>query len=132
MKKQGHLNRDIARVLAGMGHTDSLVIADCGLPIPEGVECIDLSMSLGVPGFFDVLDSVLADFKAERAVFASEAQTHNAAVVARERELAAAQVVIEEVPHEEFKRRCREAKAVIRTGECSPYANVILHSGVIF
>ncbi|CAM2145215.1 MULTISPECIES: D-ribose pyranase [Paraburkholderia] len=132
MKKHGHLNRDIARVLAGMGHTDSLVIADCGLPIPEGVECIDLSMSLGVPGFFDVLDSVLADFKAERAVFASEAQTHNAAVVARERELAAAQVVIEEVPHEEFKRRCRAAKAVIRTGECSPYANVILHSGVIF
>ncbi|WP_322004236.1 D-ribose pyranase [Paraburkholderia tropica] len=132
MKKHGHLNRDIARVLAGMGHTDSLVIADCGLPIPEGVECIDLSMSLGVPGFFDVLDSVLADFKAERAVFASEAQTHNAAVVARERELAGAQVVIEEVPHEEFKRRCRAAKAVIRTGECSPYANVILHSGVIF
>jgi D-ribose pyranase len=132
VKKHGHLNRDIARVLAGMGHTDSLVIADCGLPIPEGVECIDLSMSLGVPGFFDVLDSVLADFKAERAVFASEAQTHNAAVVARERELAGSQVAIEEVPHEEFKRRCREAKAVIRTGECSPYANVILHSGVIF
>lgn len=132
MKKLGHLNRDIARVLAGMGHTDSLVIADCGLPIPDGVECIDVSLALHVPRFFDVLDSVLADFKAERAVFASESLTHNAAVAARMDELAAAQIAIEQVPHEEFKRRCREAKAVIRTGECSPYANVILHSGVIF
>jgi D-ribose pyranase len=36
------------------------------------------------------------------------------------------------LPHDEFKRLCEQAKAVIRTGECSPYANVILHSGVIF
>ena len=47
MKKLGHLNRDIARVLATMGHTDSIVIADCGLPIPPGVECIDVSLKLG-------------------------------------------------------------------------------------
>ncbi|UGA40883.1 hypothetical protein JOS77_31500 [Chromobacterium haemolyticum] len=52
-----------------MGHTDSLVIADCGLPIPPGVECIDLSLRLGVPEFPSVLDSILADFKAERALF---------------------------------------------------------------
>ncbi|WP_042267531.1 D-ribose pyranase [Paraburkholderia heleia] len=132
MKRHGHLNRDIARVLARMGHTDSLVIADCGLPVPDGVECIDVALALGVPDFFAVLDSVLADFKAERAVFASEAQTHNAAVAARSRDMAAAHIAVENVPHEEFKRRCREAKAVIRTGECRPYANVILHSGVIF
>ena len=132
MKKLGHLNRDIARVLAAMGHTDSIVIADCGLPIPDGVECVDVSLALDVPRFFDVLDSVLADFKAERAVFASESETHNAAVVERMKEMAAAQIEIEQVTHEEFKRRCHAAKAIIRTGECSPYANVILHSGVIF
>ena len=45
MKKCGHLNREVSRVLARMGHTDSLVIADCGLPVPEGVECIDLSIA---------------------------------------------------------------------------------------
>ncbi|RFU45257.1 D-ribose pyranase [Paraburkholderia sp. DHOC27] len=132
MKKLGHLNRDIARVMAGMGHTDSLVIADCGLPVPDGVECIDVSLTLGVPGFFEVLDSVLADFKAERAVFATEAQTQNAAVAERTAQLAEAHITIDHVPHEEFKRLCQRAKAVIRTGECSPYANVILHSGVIF
>jgi D-ribose pyranase len=132
VKKLGHLNRDIARVLAGMGHTDCLVIADCGLPIPAGVECIDVSLKLGVPGFFDVLDTVLDDFKVERAVFASESLTQNAAVAARIAQLAQARVAIENVPHDEFKRLCQQAKAVIRTGECSPYANVILHSGVIF
>ncbi|HEY1996696.1 D-ribose pyranase [Paraburkholderia sp.] len=132
MKKLGHLNRDIARVLAGMGHTDSVVIADCGLPVPDGVECIDVSLTLGVPGFFDVLDSVLADFKVERAVFASEGLTQNAAVAARIAQMKAAGVALDEVPHDTFKRLCQQAKAVIRTGECSPYANVILHSGVIF
>lgn len=132
MKKLGHLNREIARVLACMGHTDSLVIADCGLPIPAGVECIDVSLKLGVPGFFDVLDSVLDDFKSEQAVFATEALTHNANVAARMTRLAEAGVEISQVPHEVFKQRCRDARVVIRTGECSPYANVILHAGVIF
>ena len=36
------------------------------------------------------------------------------------------------VSHEEFKKRTANAKAVIRTGEATPYANIILHSGVIF
>ncbi|MDE1180465.1 D-ribose pyranase [Paraburkholderia sp.] len=132
MKKLGHLNRDIARVMAAMGHTDCLVIADCGLPIPDGVECIDVSLKLGVPGFFDVLDSVLADFKAERVVFATEALTQNATVAERIAQFAVDGLVTDDVPHDEFKRLCQHAKVVIRTGECSPYANVILHSGVIF
>ena len=132
MKKLGHLNRDIARVLATMGHTDTLVIADCGLPIPAGVECIDVSLKVGTPGFFDVLDTVLADFKVERAVFASESLTQNTAVATRAAQFAKTGVEIDYVEHDDFKRLCQQAKAVIRTGECSPYANVILHSGVIF
>ncbi|MDR3426669.1 MULTISPECIES: D-ribose pyranase [Silvimonas] len=132
MKKLGHLNRDITRVLSRMGHTDSIVIADCGLPIPDGVECIDVSLKLGTPGFMEVLDTLLADFKVERAVFASECLTQNAAVASRAAQMAVTGVGIDYVTHDEFKQRCKQAKAVIRTGECSPYANVILHSGVIF
>ncbi|RQO71597.1 D-ribose pyranase [Aquitalea sp. FJL05] len=132
MKKLGHLNRDIARVLAGMGHTDSLVIADCGLPIPPGVECIDLALALGEPGFARVLDSVLADFQCERAVFADECRAHNPAVVDTAAALSRQGVALEWISHEEFKQRCQAARVVIRTGECTPYANVILHSGVIF
>lgn len=132
MKKCGHLNRDVSRVLARMGHTDSLVIADCGLPVPEGVECIDLSIALGDPSFLRVLDSVLADFKAERAVFAAEAEEYNAAVVARAASLSRKQVQVEFVAHETLKKLSRQARAVFRTGEATPYANVLLYSGVIF
>jgi D-ribose pyranase len=132
MKKLGHLNRDVARILASMGHTDSVVIADCGLPIPDGVECIDVSLTRGMPSFYDVLDTVLADFEVERAVFASESRTQNTAVASCAAQLAQRGIGIEYVAHDDFKHLCKLAKAVIRTGECSPYANVILHSGVIF
>jgi D-ribose pyranase len=132
MKRFGHLNREVSRVLARMGHTDSLVIADCGLPVPDGVECIDLSIALGEPAFLRVLDSVLADFKAERAVFATEAQEHNAAVIARASSLSREQVQVDFVAHETLKSLTRQARAVIRTGEATAYANVLLYSGVIF
>jgi D-ribose pyranase len=132
MKRLGHLNRDIARVLARMGHTDSLVIADCGLPIPEAVECIDVCLALGDPGFLHVLQTVLADLKLERAVFAEEVREHNRAIADRASGLASSGIQVEFVPHERLKRLTHRARAVIRTGEATPYANVILHSGVIF
>jgi D-ribose pyranase len=132
MKKCGHLNREVSRVLARMGHTDSLVIADCGLPVPDGVECIDLSLSFGDPTFLRVLDSILADFKVERAVFATEAQEHNPVVAARASRLSLEQVQVEFVSHEVLKNLSRCARAVIRSGEATPYANVLLYSGVIF
>jgi D-ribose pyranase len=132
VKRSGHLNRDVSRVLACMGHTDGLVIADCGLSVPPGVECIDVSIALGVPGFLRVLDTVLADFKVERAVFALEARKHNPAVAARAACLAEDQVGVEFVTHEALRILAREARAVIRTGEATPYANVLLYSGVIF
>jgi len=132
MKKSGHLNRDVSRVLARMGHTDSLVIADCGLPVPAGIECIDLSIALGEPSFARVLETVLADFKVERALFAQEAKEHNPAVIARAAALVAEAVQVEFETHEALKNLVRQARVVIRTGEATPYANVVLYSGVIF
>ena len=132
MKRCGHLNRDVSRVLARMGHTDSLVIADCGLPVPDEVECIDLSMALGEPAFLRVLDTVLDDFKVERAVFATEAKEYNPAVAARALSLSGDEVQVDFVAHEALKSLTRRARAVIRTGEATPYANVVLYSGVIF
>jgi D-ribose pyranase len=132
MKKSGHLNRDISRVLASMGHTDSIVIADCGLPIPHGVECIDVSLALGEPAFLNVLNTILADFKVERAVFASESQEHNSGLLSQASKMAGEIVRVEFVSHEKLKELTRNARAVIRTGEATPFANVILYSGVIF
>ena len=132
MKRFGHLNRDISRVLARMGHTDSLVIADCGLPVPDGIECIDVSLALGEPGFARVLDSILSDFQAERAVFAKEALEYNRAVAKCASSLEGAHVHVEFVLHEKLKELTRYARAIIRTGEATRFANAILYSGVIF
>jgi D-ribose pyranase len=132
MKKCGHLNRDISRVLAALGHTNSIVIADCGLPVPDGVECIDVSLALGDPGFLHVLDTVLADMKVERAVFADETAENNTAVANRAASMAREAIEVEFVPHAKLKELSRSARAVIRTGEATPYANVVLYSGVIF
>jgi len=132
MKRLGHLNRDIARILARMGHTDSLVIADCGLPLPAQIECIDVSLALGDPGFGHVLQTVLADLKVERAVLAEEAREHNCAIVQHASSLAGRGIHVDYVSHQELKRLTHSARAVIRTGEATPYANIILYSGVIF
>lgn len=132
MKKSGHLNRDISRVLASMGHTDSIVIADCGLPIPQGVECIDVSLAFGDPPFLNVLDTVLADLEVERVVFAEESQEHNTSLIGRASSMAGKHVRVEFVSHEKLKELTHRAHAVIRTGEATPYANVILYSGVVF
>ena len=42
-------------------------------------------------------------------------------------------IELERVPHEQFKALTRDGtSAFVRTGECTPYANVILCSGVTF
>jgi D-ribose pyranase len=132
MKRLGHLNRDIARVLARMGHTDSLVIADCGLPLPQTVECIDVSLALGDPALLHVLETVLADLKVERAMFAEEVREHNRAIADQASSLARSGIGVDYVSHQILKRLTHAARAAIRTGEATPYANVILYSGVIF
>ena len=65
MKRQGILNSDISRVLSYMGHTDTICIGDCGLPIPDETERIDLAVKFGQPSFMDVLEEVGADMKVE-------------------------------------------------------------------
>ncbi|TVP89868.1 D-ribose pyranase [Alkalibacterium sp.] len=133
MKKNGILNSDISKVLADLGHTDEVIIADCGLPVPDSVKKIDLALRQGTPGFIEVLDVVVADMKVEHIVLAEEIKEQNHSVYEKvlirlEKEGAEASYL----SHEEFKERSKQAKAIIRTGEVTPYANVILQAGVLF
>lgn len=133
MKKQGILNSDISRVLSYMGHTDRICIADCGLPIPEETERIDLALCFGEPGFLRTLETVMADMKIEKIVLAEEIRTANPAVLAAiEKCFEGQNVETEFVPHAALKEQTGSCKAVIRTGETTPYANIILQSGCIF
>lgn len=129
MKRHGILNRELAGHFAKLGHTDRIVIADCGLPIPKDVPCIDLAYKLGEPTFLTILKVVLDDLVVEAAVLAEEIQTKNEKVA---KEVTNSLSNISYVTHEEFKELTKEAKLIIRTGETTPYANVILQCGVIF
>ncbi|WP_142826959.1 D-ribose pyranase [Planococcus soli] len=128
MKKHGIINRDIASALASFGHTDLLVIGDCGLPIPKGVPCIDLSYKIGEPAFLTILDAVLDDFEAEAAFIAQEITNGNPEV----EKAIIEKIDADYIAHDELKTLSKDAKLIIRTGEATPYANIVLRSGVIF
>ncbi|OPA72948.1 D-ribose pyranase [Paenibacillus selenitireducens] len=130
MKRNGVLNSHISQVLSQLGHTDSIAIADCGLPIPRNVERIDLVLELGKPSFIDTLKVVLSDMKVEAAVIAEEMQDHNPAMYEEMRSIFGDSLQV--VPHSELKRKTTDSHAIIRTGEATPFANIILYSGVIF
>ena len=135
MKKAGIINADISRVLSYMGHTDRIAIGDCGLPIPEETERIDLALRLGTPRFMEVLEAILDDMVIEKVVLAEEIKENNPILLAeiqnllKEREL---QVPVEFISHAQLKEETKSCRAVIRSGENTPYANIILQSACIF
>ncbi|MBO0959357.1 D-ribose pyranase [Neobacillus sp. MM2021_6] len=131
MKRQGMLNSHISKVLSDLGHTDYIVIADAGLPIPEGVAKIDLAIKAGTPAFTEVVDAVAEDMVIEKIIVASEIEAGNPKTAKYLKEKFAG-AISEQVSHEDFKQLTKNAKAVIRTGEITPYANIILQSGVFF
>lgn len=131
MKKSELLNQPMSSVIAGMGHTDTIAIGDCGLPIPDCVTRIDLALVKGIPTFMQVLEATLSELHVEKVIIASEMSTRNPSLYTVMQEKFSG-ITIEEIPHEEFKARTSKCKAVIRTGEYCPYANIILQSGVTF
>lgn len=131
MKKSGPLNSSINRVLGELRHTDTLCIADCGLTSPVGIETIDLALKLGSPGFLETLTVLQSDLVIEKITLAREIEAANPAVLNQIRQLLP-DIPIEWTSHEQFKQQTRGCRAIIRTGEATPYANIILHSGVIF
>lgn len=139
MKKTGLLNPAMSHVIASMGHTDGLVVCDAGLPIPEGPERIDVAVSPGVPSFLQVLEAVGGELQIERAIIAGEFEHGGRGLYPEVMELLRTigkaqgrEIAVERISHEDFKARCASTRAIIRTGECTPYANVILYSGVTF
>lgn len=129
----GIIHPQLSRVIAECGHTDAIVVADAGLPIPLGVERVDLAYVAGQPAFLDILDSVLAEFIVERAVVSAEMAASSPTMFARLTErLLRAGVVADLLPHARFKTLTSDARAIVRTGEHTPFSNVILYSGAPF
>ncbi|HET6598051.1 MAG TPA: D-ribose pyranase [Anaerolineales bacterium] len=131
MKKTSLLHSELSYMIATLGHLDTLVIADAGLPIPAETVRIDLALTQGVPGAIQTLKVVLDEMKVEKVILAEEVKERNSKYLAGVQELLP-DVPLEFVTHTEFKTRTANARAVVRTGEFAPYANVILVSGVVF
>lgn len=129
----GTLNGQLARVISETGHTDRLVVTDAGLPIPSGVERVDLALRENLPRFLDVLDAVLDELAVEAVLLSEEIKRASPEMLAQiEKRFERLGVALDFVPHTEFKRATGGARAAVRSGEFTPYANVLLTAGVVY
>ncbi|WP_291259824.1 D-ribose pyranase [Fusobacterium sp.] len=135
MKKSRLLNSELSYEISKIGHTAHITLCDAGLPIPRDVKRIDLAVEAGLPSFIGVLEPILSEMQVEEIVLAEEIKDKNPEMLknimgAFEKVSMSPKIVW--VKHEEFKKITKESEAIVRTGECSPYSNVILKSGVVF
>lgn len=131
MKKTRLIHPQLSEVIASLGHNDMVVVADAGLPIPPEPRRIDLALTKGIPGFVDTLDVILSEMQVERILLAKET-VEKSPHIQQEIVERLPQTPVETISHEELKQLCHRARAVVRTGEFTPYANVILVAGVVF
>lgn len=131
MKRDRLLNSEIVSEIAALGHTEYFCIADCGLPIPKGVKMIDVSITAGKPSFLDVLDAVSEELVIESLILAEEIDKNNKELSGQLNDRFK-DIPTKKITHEEFKQLTRDAKCIVRTGETTSYANVILVGGVNF
>lgn len=131
MKKTKVINSDISRVIAQMGHFDKLSIGDAGMPVPMSTEKIDLAVTQGVPSFMEVLRNVLSELEVQRIYLAEEIKKENPDILLEiQKEMPETPITF--IPHSEMKTELNNCHAFIRTGEMTPYANILLESGVVF
>lgn len=131
MKKTKVINSDISRVIAQMGHFDKLSIGDAGMPVPMTTEKIDLAVTQGVPSFMEVLRNVLSELEVQRIYLAEEIKKENPNILLEiQKEMPETPITF--IPHSEMKTELNNCHAFIRTGEMTPYANILLESGVVF
>lgn len=131
MKKDKILNSELSYVIAKLGHTQTIVIGDCGLPIPEDIKRIDLAVVAKIPSFEEVFDAILSEMCVEKFILAEEIKESNKEindyVFSKLGDLE-----MDYVCHEKFKELTKDAICIVRTGDIRPYSNIILQSGVFF
>jgi D-ribose pyranase len=127
MKRLTLLNAEISRAVASLGHGDLFVLADAGHAIPRGADRIDIALRPGVPSMLEVLGTVLTELRAEAYVVCDEIATANPHLdQAYRRALTGVERVA--LPYADFRALVHDAKSVIRTGEVTAHANLILRA----
>ncbi|MFW3517585.1 D-ribose pyranase [Staphylococcus caprae] len=134
MKKTEVLNSHISQAISTLGHYDLLTINDAGMPIPNDDKRIDIAVTKGLPRFIDVLENVLTEIEIQKIYLAEEIKTHNSKQLKAIKQLINEHVIIEFIPHSKMKEMLQSPlnKGNIRTGETTPFSNIILESNVTF
>ncbi len=131
MKKKGIIHAQLAGLIAGLGHKDVFMVADGGMPIPKGIEIVDLALCGGVPTFRQVMDAVLEETQVEFYTLAEEIKEKNPQLLSYIQEKLPG-VEYGMVSHDTLKKQSEHIKFAVRTGEFTPYPNIILRAGVAF
>lgn len=129
MKRNGLLHPELSAVVAALGHGETLCVGDAGLPVPPGTPIIALGYRAGQPPFLDVVDAIVDELVVEAAIVADELGDGD---IRRRLVEQLGDVALSTVDHETLKERLADCAAVVRTGEQTPFANVILVAGVAF
>jgi len=129
MLKRGILNPQINSLLARVRHTNMLVIADRGFPFWPMIETVDLSLVDDIPTVLQVLNAIRPDFDICEIFMAQEFKAENTPKVQKQFAAAMAGIPVTLEPHVDFKKRVPGAIGLIRTGDTTQYANMILVSG---
>lgn len=128
MKKGGILHPGLCELLAASGHTDAITICDRGFPVPPEPTRIDLALVDGIPTVLDVLRAVAAEWTIDRVIIAQEmleaSPQHAAAIRA-----VIGERPVEAVSHLELKALSHSARGTVRTGDPTPWGNIIIVSG---
>ena len=129
MINTGILNPRILSLLARIRHTNALVISDRSFPFWPQIETVDISVVDDLPTVLQLIAAVLANHNFTQACMAREFQKNNSAATRASFAKALAGVPTKFEPHVDFKKRVPDAIGLIRTGDTTQYANVILISG---
>lgn len=134
MRKTNLLNTKLSNAISEIGHTQWLTIGDSGLPIKDDGRKIDLSVIRGLPLFIDVLAATLSEMKVQKVFLAEEIKTVNPEQYTAIKTLLDDDVEIIFISHDELKSMSRDDNniATVRTGEITPFSNIVLESNVDF
>ena len=128
MLKTGILNPQLLDLLARFRHTNTLVIADRGFPFWPQVETVDISLVDDVPTVLQVLQAVRTQSVIGKAWMAKEFLRENDRRMQSRFVTALKGASVKFEPHVDLKKRVPNAIGLIRTGDTTQYANVILES----
>ena len=133
MRKFGILNRKLNDALSALGHGDICIITDAGFPLPyeaqPGTISVDLAITQDLPDIPTILKLVNEEIIYEECYVATNQRDFNPQLFASISKIVK-RCQITPIEHEKIMEMRKSAKVIIRTGNFSPWGNVLLVSGV--